>query len=112
MDVIIDGAYSVEETLSAIQYQERLGYQLVSLSPGPESAHLAGAPERRVNYASFLDLEEPGRQPPAIDMAKVVTPPGPAALITARLAQGWVPVVVSRIFAAGKLTDVIVFRKL
>ena len=111
MDAIVDGSYTVTQTLSAIQYQERLGYQLTALAHGPEKAMLSGG-ETTVNYASFIDLEVPGAQPKEIDLVAVTDPPGASSLIASKLAQGWGLIVVSTIFVRGKLASVAAFRKL
>lgn len=107
MDAIIDGTYTLGQTLSALQYREKFGYVLTSLSQGQEHALTANAAQP-VNYASFSGVPSP---PKALDLIAITDPPGAASVIATKAAQGWSLVVYSTIYIQSKPVPVAAFRK-
>jgi hypothetical protein len=110
METISDGTYTLARTLSAIQYEEARGFELIAMSPGPSTATI-GNKRGPVNYQSFKDLDAPGVQPKPLELVPIGAGAAATALISQKDAAGWDLVVYCQIYVKSQLEQVAAFRK-
>ena len=106
MNAILNGNFTLSQTLATIQRSEAFGFVLTALSQADEKLQVDNS-DVPANYATF----SPGPAPPKdLDLVEVTDVAGLSGLLSTRSAGGWGLVAFATIFAEGKPVSVAAFR--
>lgn len=114
MERVIDGTYTLNQTRSAVLFQEAGGYELMSLRMGSKNGMLTEGEDasQPVNHATFRVTEPVGRIPGEVHFLPIPEGHAPAALVADQMANGRDIMFIAPVFVEGQEVRIAAFRQL